>query len=269
MYNRGWSNYDGVTATFKMRYGSQFQANFNYTWSHALDTCSNSCLLPFQANNVVSLRYTTSPLLPGTAYGNSDYDVRQNFSANYVWNTKSPWANTWSNLALGNWVVAGTIYYHSGYGWSPVNSAVRGNLGNVTGLRTGTPLAYFTGGLINQGGCGNPNIPCQTQDQFLTASEQANFGNIARNTLHGPGYFDTDLSVLKNFKIKERMQLGLGANFFNLFNHPNFDMPVNNVAAGNFGQIIDTVVPATTPYGAFAGVTLSGRIIQLNARFSF
>jgi hypothetical protein len=274
VYNQGWSNYNGLTTSFKMRYGSQFQANFNYTWSHAMDTCSNNCLLPFTANNVVSLRYTTSPLLPGTSYGNSDYDVRQNFSANYVWNTKSPWANSFSNMALGNWVIAGTIFYHSGYGYSPVNTSVRGNLGNVTGLRTGTPLGYFLSGPINQGGCNNPNINCQTQDQFMQSPLnptlfQSNFGNIARNSLHGPGYFDTDMSILKNFKIKERMTLSAGANFFNLFNHPNFDLPVNSVTAGDFGQIIDTVMPATTPYGAFAGVTLSGRIIQLNARLSF
>jgi hypothetical protein len=274
VYNQGWSNYNGVTSTFKIRYGSTFQANFNYTWSHALDTCSNNCLLPFQANNVVSIRYVTSPLLPGTAYGNSDYDVRQNFSANYVWNTHSNFANKWVNEGLGNWVIAGTIYYHSGYGWSPVNSTVRSNLGNVTGLRTGTPLGSFIGGLINQGGCNNPSINCQTQDQFLQSPlnptlYQSDFGNVARNSFHGAGYFDTDLSVLRNIKIKERMQFSIGANFFNVLNHPNFDMPGNNVAAGNFGQITNTVVPATTPYGAFAGVTLSGRIIQLQGKFTF
>jgi hypothetical protein len=273
LYNQGWSNYNGLTTTFKIRYGSQFQANFNYTWSHALDTCSNNCLLPFLASNVVSLRYTTSPLLPGTAHGNSDYDVRQNFNANYVWNTKSNWSNSWLNHAIGNWVIAGTIYYHSGYGWSPVNSGVRGNLGNVTGLRTATPLGYFVGGLINQGGCNNPSIPCQTADQFLqsplNSTPQSNFGNIARNTLHGPSYFDTDMSILKNFKIKERMQFSIGANLFNLFNHPNFDLPTNNIQSGQFGQIVNTVGPATTPYGAFPSVTLSGRVIQMNARFSF
>jgi hypothetical protein len=273
LYNQGYSNYNGVTTTFKMRYGSQFQANFNYTWSHALDTCSNNCLLPFLANNVVSLRYTPSPLLPGTSYGNSDYDVRQNFSANYVWNLKSNWHNAFENAALGGWTLAGTIFYHSGYGWSPVNTSVRGNLGNVTGLRTGTPLGSFTGGLINQGGCNNPNIQCQTQDQFLqsplNSTPQSDFGNIARNTLHGPGYFDTDLNVTKNFKVGERMNFAIGANFFNLFNHPNFDIPNNSITSGQFGTIVNTVEPATTPYGAFAGVTLSGRIIQMNARFTF
>ncbi|HEY4900603.1 MAG TPA: carboxypeptidase regulatory-like domain-containing protein [Terriglobales bacterium] len=275
LYNSGWSNYNGVTTTFKMRYGSQFQANFNYTWSHALDTCSNSCLLPFTANSNVSMRYLASPGLPGTAYGNSDYDVRQNFSANYVYNTKSNWSNGFEKAALGGWTVAGTIYYHSGYPWSPVNTTVRGYLNNVTGLRTATPLGFFLGGTFNQGGCGNPNIECVSPSQFLSSSVapqngiQSNFGNIARGTFSGAGYFDTDMNVTKNFKIKERMNFAIGANFFNLFNHPNFDLPSNSVNGGVFGQVLNTVVPATTPYGAFAGVTLSGRIIQMNARFSF
>ncbi len=276
LYNSGWSNYNGVTTTFKMRYGSQFQANFNYTWSHALDTCSNSCLLPFTANNVVSLRYLASPGLPGTAYGNSDYDTRQNFSANYVYNTKSNWGNGFKSAALGGWTVAGTIFYHSGYPWSPVNSSVRGYLGNVTGLRTATPLGNFTGGTFNVDGCGNPLVACVGADQFQSSPVnsatgfQTDFGSIARNTFSAAGYFDTDMNITKNFKIKERMNLGIGANFFNLFNHPNFDIPSNNVAApGTFGVTQNTVVPATTPYGAFAGVTLSGRIIQMNARLSF
>ena len=278
LFNTGWSNYNGLTTTFKMRYGSQFQASFNYTWSHALDTCSNSCLLPFSANNLVSLRYLTSPVLPGTAYGNSDYDVRQNFSANYVYNTKANWGSGWKTAALGGWTVAGTIFYHSGYPWSPVNSTVRGYLGNVTGLRTATPLANFLGGTYNQGGCGDPNITCVQPSQFLSYIDpngvnstpvQSNFGNIARNTFTGGGYFDTDMNVTKNFKITERMSFAIGFNFFNLFNHPNFDLPSNNINGGTFGQVLDTVVPATTPYGAFQTSAGSGRIIQLNGRFTF
>lgn len=269
IFNGGYSNYDGITTSFRYRVGSSFQGQFNYTWSHGLDTCSNNCLLPFSASTLVSLRYLVDPTIPGRNYGNSDYDTRHLVNMNYVYNTKSNWSNGFVRQALGNWTVAGTLYFHSGYGWSPVSTGARGNLRNVTGLRNGTPLAYFVGGPIEQGNCSSPSVPCMTADEFLTGAHQNNFGNLARNTLRGPGFFDTDLNVTKNFKVTERVGFAVGANFFNLFNHPNFDLPNNNVSAGNFGTITATVSPATSPYGAFLSVPLTGRLVQLNARLTF
>jgi hypothetical protein len=267
--NNGWSNYNGLTASFKFRIGNSFQGQANYTWSHSLDTCSNSCLLPFMASTVTSIRYQTSPNLPGSAYGNSDYDARQQFNMNLVYTSKSNWSKGWTNGLLGNWTIASTIYFHTGYPWSPVSTGVRSNLGNVTGLRTGTPLADYFGGPINLGGCSNPNTPCALASDFGTAATQNNFGNIARNTFYGPNFFDADLNLTKNIKLTERLGFAVGANFFNVLNHPNFDLPNNNVLAGNFGVITNTVSPATSPYGAFLSVPLTGRIVQLNARLTF
>ena len=103
----------------------------------------------------------------------------------------------------------------------------------------------------------------------MPASAQADFGNHARNTLRGPGFFDTDMGVTKNINVTERLKFAVGANLFNLFNHPNFDLPLNNVSGGGFGTIVNTVSPATNPYGAFLSVPLTGRIVQLNARVTF
>ena len=84
--NQGWSNYNGLVSSFKWKLGSQFSGSFSYTWSHALDTCSNDCLLPF--NNLAaapSLRYQVSPYGLGvTNYSAADYDVRHSYNANYV-----------------------------------------------------------------------------------------------------------------------------------------------------------------------------------------
>jgi Carboxypeptidase regulatory-like domain len=266
--NSGWSNYNGLTTSFKFRTKS-LQAQFNYTWSHGMDTCSNSCLLPFSANTVVSLRYQVSPLLPGTSYGSSDYDVRHNITANYVYNSKADWSNGLMNHVIGGWTMAGTVYFHTGYPWSPVSTGVRNELGNVTGLRTGTPLADFAQAPSTFASCSNPNTPCATVGEFVASGSQGDFGNYARNTLRGPRFFDTDLSVMKNFKVGERVGFGLGASFYNILNHPNFDLPLNSVTGGGFGTIINTVSPATSPYGAFLSVPLTGRIIQLNGRFTF
>ena len=266
--NDGWSNYNGLTASYKFRATKSFQAQFNYTWSHALDTCSNNCLLPFSFNTVTSIRYQVSPTLPGTAYGNADYDVKQNFNANYIYNTPTNFSNAFLRRGIGGWTVAGTIFYHSGYPWSPVNTLARTNLSNVTGLRTATTLADFVVPPSTLS-CSSPTSPCATVADFLPGGSQNDFGNYARNSLRGPGFFDTDLNITKNFNVTEDLQFAVGANLFNLFNHPNFDLPNNSVTGGNFGTITATVSPATNPYGAFLSVPLTGRIVQLNARVTF
>jgi len=266
--NSGYTNYSGLTASLNFRATKSFQAQFNYTWSHALDTCSNNCLLPFSFSTITSIRYQVSPTIPGVSYGNSDYDVRHNFTANYVYNTPTNFSNGLLKHVVGNWTVAGTIFYHGGYPWSPVSSGVRNDLGNVIGLRTATPLAEFA---VNPStlSCSNPNSPCATTADFVSSADQLGFGNVSRNTLHGPQFFDTDMNVTKTIPITERVRFAVGANLFNLFNHPNFDLPLNNVTGGGFGSIITTVSPATSPYGAFLSVPLTGRIIQLNARVTF
>src|SRR5215472_6066138 len=180
--NAGWSNYHGLTASFKYRATKSFQGQFNYTWSHALDTCSNNCLLPFSASTVTSIRYQVSPTLPGTAYSNSDYDVRHNFTANYLYNTPVNFSNSFLKRAVGNWTVAGTIYYHSGYPWTPVSTGVRSSLGNVTGLRGASPVAEFAVSPSSLR-CSTPASLCATTADFLAAAGQIGFGNFPRNTL--------------------------------------------------------------------------------------
>jgi hypothetical protein len=61
----------------------------------------------------------------------------------------------------------------------------------------------------------------------------------------------------------------IGANFFNILNHPNFDLPVNNLASGVFGIIQNTVSAPTSAYGSFQGSAVSGRVIQSEIKFTF
>ena len=97
----------------------------------------------------------------------------------------------------------------------------------------------------------------------------SDFGNIPRNSFRGPRYFNTDFSVLKNIPLSERVSLGIGANAFNVLNHASFGNPVHDTSAGNFGQIANTVEPPTSPYGAFVGSAVSGRLLQLHVRLTF
>jgi len=277
--SNGFSSYNGITASFKMKPTHGFSGQANYTFGHGRDTCSNNCLEPFAATSTLaSFRYQASPTLGGASYGNSDYDIRHNFNLNYVYQTPSHWSSSLMNRVVGGWTVGGVLYYHTGLPWSPVDTAKRAYFASQTvvgGLRTTTPLATFNGGKVishscgkaaAEAGAGTGGAPCAMISDFAVGAND--FGN-SRNALLAPGFFNTDLSVLKNFKIGERLGFAVGATAFDVLNHQNFDTPVNSIRSGAFGQILATTGTNTNPYGAFFGVPLNGRILQVNAKITF
>jgi hypothetical protein len=99
----------------------------------------------------------------------------------------------------------------------------------------------------------------------------ATFGNQRRNQIYGPVFFDTDLAVMKNFAIPhwESAKLQIGAQAFNLFNHPNFDQPVGDISNPQFGSILKTVGPPTSIFGSFLGGDASPRALQIRAQLTF
>jgi Carboxypeptidase regulatory-like domain len=267
--NQGWSNYDGLVTSLRWRWRSQFSGTLSYTWGHSLDTCSNSCLEPFNALSAPSIRYQVSPYnLKYLNYSNSDYDVRHTVSANFVYTTPNTFHHAYMNQILGGWTVADTLLFHSGYPFSIVNSGVRSaQISNATGFANATVLATYLG--TGFPACDTPNVPCYSRSQFLPTASQGNWGNIPRNSFRGPNYFDTDLSVNKAFTMHERYQVIVGANLYNILNHPNFDLPPNNLASGTFGVIQNTVSAPTSAYGSFQGSAVSGRVIQTQIKFVF
>ena len=100
------------------------------------------------------------------------------------------------------------------------------------------------------------------------------FPNQIRNQYRGPGFFDSDFSINKNFKLTERMAFGVGANFYNVFNHPNFASPVDTGPEPDHRwapsvRSSDTTAPPTGPYGSFFTGLPSGRIIQFQGKLVF
>jgi hypothetical protein len=251
---------------------SNFVGGVSYTWSHALDTCSNECLEPFNTLSAVSLRYQISPAgLQALNYSNADYDSRHSVNANYVYTLpNSYFHNAILKGALGGWTAAGTFFYHSGYPFSVINTGVRGaqSIVNASGIATTPQLADWISG-TGYPSCTAPNVPCYSKSLFSAAANQHDLGNIPRNSFRGPGYFDTDLNITKTFTMRERYRLTIGAFFFNVLNHPNFDLPVNNLASGTFGTIVQSVSGPTSAYGSFQGSAVSGRVIQTQVKFAF
>lgn len=115
----------------------------------------------------------------------------------------------------------------------------------------------------------NGHSTCLNTAAFEPASAFGAFPTQHRNGFRGPGFFDSDFNINKNFKITEKLTFGFGANFYNVFNHPNFANPDSNLADSNFGMITQTTAPPTGPYGSFFTGLPSGRIIQFQGKLVF
>jgi hypothetical protein len=92
-----------------------------------------------------------------------------------------------------------------------------------------------------------------------------------RNRFRSPGYFNTDLAVMKNTTIPrwENGVLTIGLQFFNLFNHPNFGLPDNWSSDASFGQIFYQEQSPTSILGSGQNANVSPRMIQLRAQLRF
>ncbi len=78
-----------------------------------------------------------------------------------------------------------------------------------------------------------------------------------------------DMALFKTFKIGERVQFGIGAQAYNVFNHPNFSNPDNYLGDSTFGQINTMQNMPTSPYGAFLGFDSSPRVVQISGKITF
>ena len=271
----GVSNYNGLTASFNQRVTYGFSVQASYTWSHAIDEVSNTGVLqtPYNNSNATfsatpsNVQYQINPTcLRCYNYGNADYDIRSSFNASYVWQTPFKFSNKYVNGALGGWTLSQNFFARSGLPFTVIDGNV--TIPNYTPLN---PPAQVLGPA--QQSCSNGLSTCLAFNQFATATTA--FPNQLRNWYRGPGFFDSDFSINKNFKLTERLAFGFGANFYNIFNHPNFTNPDNNFAdgdpalGGTFGKVLTTTAPPTGPYGAFAPGLPSGRIIQFQGKLLF
>ncbi|HKD86337.1 MAG TPA: carboxypeptidase regulatory-like domain-containing protein [Terriglobales bacterium] len=271
----GVSNYNGLTASFNQRVTYGFSVQASYTWSHAVDEVSNNGVLatPFNDSNAAfsatpsNVQYQINPTcLRCYNYGNADYDVRNSFNASYVWQMPYKFGNKYVNGAFGGWTMSQNFFARSGLPFTVIDGNVAvGNYGPIN------PPAEVLAPA--QQSCVNGLSECLNFNSFTSST--TTFPNQRRNGYRGPGFFDSDFSVNKNFKLTERMNFGIGANFYNIFNHPNFTNPDNNFAdgdpanGGTFGKILTTTAPPTGPYGSFFVGLPSGRIIQFQGKLVF
>jgi outer membrane receptor protein involved in Fe transport len=287
----GISNYNGLTVTFQRRFGSSGLLQVNYTWSHAMDEISNGGFNSFSGANLSP----EDPYNLRQNYGPEDYDVRHNLNANYVWQVpirKALGGHGWAPLVDG-WQISGTAFYRTGLPYSIVdlNTSDTLNGQNYFSDIRPTPLESVSVGcnprssaFTNPAGANpcytasiggtTPATACNTvtAGQFPVPGCETGFGVPGlRNHFRGPQYVNTDFTIFKNTTIPhwERGKLGIGFQFFNLFNHPNFAFPVNDTSNPLFGQTDALVSPPTSILGSFLGGDASPRLIQVKANLTF
>jgi hypothetical protein len=283
----GTSNYNGVVASYKHRF-SGFAGNgvvqFNYTYSHAFDDVSNGGFFAFSDNaaggSATSILNPENPANIKGNYGPADYDVRHNVNANFVWELpirKALGGRGWAPLVDG-WQTSGSVFYRTGLPFTALDPSYTGE-NHYNGTIMPVPVSPVTNNSCNSEQFFGPaalnnGLQCAFAANFPASeagTETAFGGRGLRNDLRGPSYTDMNFSFTKKTKIPrwERGEFQLGLQFFNLFNHPNFNLPNNNITSPLYGTVQSLVNPPTSILGSFLGGNASPRLIQVKAQLVF
>jgi hypothetical protein len=285
------SHYNGLQLTAMKKAGHGLTGQINYTWSRCMDTVSNGGFLQFSAGGILSP-------LPGDLardYGPCDYDIRQNLDAQYVYRLPIKVRNRALGYALNGWQVSGTVFWHSGIPFSVLstpysadgNGIVNGSGPQFASVVPGVPLYEHKAipGVTQPGTVQwlNPDAFVSTVDPSTGAClggdspKNCQFGSLGRNALRGPDFTWSDFYLTKSFPVTERVKMRFDAQFFNVFNHPNFGLP-SMVLAGipgkpstqtGFGALTYTTSPPTGLLGVGLGGDSTPRMIAFQLRAEF
>ncbi|HEY0378979.1 MAG TPA: carboxypeptidase regulatory-like domain-containing protein [Pyrinomonadaceae bacterium] len=217
--NGARSSYRALEVQFQRRFSRNLQSLFSYTWSRSIDNASSDS----------SLHPPAALIDPRLDLGPSDFDVRHTFAAAITYDLPKPSAGSFGSSLLGHWSVDAIIFARSA---APVDVFYRRDLGfGPFNFRPdvvpGVPLyledpAAPGGRVINRAAFGIPDALRQ--------------GRLGRNALRGFPFSQIDLSLHRRFPLTERVKLQLRADFFNIFNKPNFSDPVSDLSSGLFGR---------------------------------
>src|SRR5262249_33497112 len=267
------SAYNSLQMSLSKRLSRGLQLLASYTFAKSIDNASGQ----EAADNSVILG---NQLDDRANRGVSNFDRTHRFVLSYLWDLPRPAFAPRSRvgrLLLSNWQVAGIITAMSGQpidivdaaagsfyfgansglsrpSWAPGatrNTAMR----NVPPGYFFNPFAFVRPVVQN----GQP-IPT-SNGAALAGALGTDIGNVGRNVLRGPRQTNVDFSILKRFPLGEATSVEFRTEFFNLFNHVNFDNPISNLNAAtvsaNTGQIIDP-----GDFGRITSTSNNPRLIQ-------
>ena len=212
----GRDNWAALEFGLRHPVGHNLYLTIAYTWSHNLDNLGG-----FQ--NVYN---------PAQAHGNSTLNTPHVFTTSLIYSV--PWfakSGGWKRQVLGGWKISDMTTIQSGSSASVGLSLA--NVGLATRPNVNGPVTY----------------PGTMLQWFTTApfSKPANgfYGDVGNGTILGPWMKLFNMAAYKDFRIREGMTLQFRSEFFNVFNHTNFNGPSTSLGAGTFGQLTSAKDPRT------------------------
>ncbi|HEV2351559.1 MAG TPA: TonB-dependent receptor [Terriglobia bacterium] len=207
-----------------------------YTWQHSLSDTRGTLFFE-NATGVQDIYH------PGNDYGNSNINVPQSLGVSAIWNL--PWYHKVGGvkeLALGDWQLSDITTIQSGFS-------------RDAGLSISNPgLAIRPDKVPGTSITGPKTINEWFNTSAFSAPQYGYFGNAGPGSILGPGTINFDMAVSKDFHIGEHLTSQLRGEFFNAFNHANFNSISTSLGSGAFGQVTGAADP---------------RIIEIALRFQF
>lgn len=270
--NKGNSNYNGLLFTLSKNLSNGLQFNFYYTWSHSIDNVSAP------ANNIASNNgygYICDALRPRECRGNSDFDVNQRITGEFVYDLpfgrhRTFLANDhlWLDEIVGGWNISGIPTFNTGYTLTTFTDAY------IAGYANNAP-AIFNGHRHDV--AAHVHTDPATGDVQLfadPAKAQADFApptgfNIGqRNILRSPSQVGLDMGLEKDFTIiPNSVNLQFRADAFNVLNHPTFVL-TNNTTSSTTGTT-NLNIDSPSNFGQITQTNSSPRVAQFSLRLEF
>jgi len=225
------SFYNGLTASFRRRFGAHYQVNLSYTYAKAIDDVTDfTSVVPF--NSIDEGKMPQYPTMPALDRGPSVNDQRHRVVTNFVWNLDyfHGLKNAAVRYLIDGWSLSGVILAQTG---QPYSNGIGGDSVNDTNSQTS-------------------RVP---QD--------------GRNTNYAPTISNWDLRVVKSFPLyRERVHFQLALDAFDAFNEAEFLS--TNIRTGKYNLVTATgaFTPATN-FGTYSSQTLDNRILQVSGKIVF
>ena len=246
--SRGNSNYHSLQVRLQQRLTRGLALLSSYTYSKSIDDASNfftSAGDPNFPQDSQNFRLER---------GRSNFDVRHRLSTSFSYELPFGRGRRWvaddglATTLLSGFQFNGIVTLQSG---RPFTVAL---LSEIDNSNTGRSTLGF-GANDRPNVAGDPAAVNRTPERWFNTSAFVfpafgTFGNAGRNILDGPGYQNINASLLKNTRLSERINLQLRLEAFNLFNHPNFNLPDNFLGSPTFGQILSARDPRHLQFGA-------------------
>jgi hypothetical protein len=226
----GWATFNGLTLKTRRQFAKGLSFDASYTWSKSTDDGSDAATTNAEYN------LPQNVYAPALEKADSSFDHRQRATASLLYALPFAKASTrWLHRLVAGWHTSAIMIVQSGAPFTVNLSSAAGQDVAHIGLVNGNNLERPN--LV-----GNPNNGPRTPSEWFNINAfalpaQNSFGTSGRNVVLGPGLADLDIAMQKEARLSESLQLQFRCDVYNIFNHPNFDLPGRIFGASNFGVI--------------------------------